>query len=90
MRSPAEWSAVRSCPAPAFHPNPTTGPLRLNAPPARPLRVQVYGLSGRLHGAYRVDDGALSLEPLPAGAYILQLADWESGELIGVQRVVKR
>lgn len=50
----------------------------------------MYGLSGRLHGAYRVDDGALSLEPLPAGAYILQLADWESGELIGVQRVVKR
>ena len=77
-------------PAPAFHPNPTTGPLRLNAPPARPLRVQVYGLSGRLYGTYRVEDGTLGLESLPGGTYILQMSDWESGGLVGVQRVVKR
>ncbi|MCB0548832.1 MAG: T9SS type A sorting domain-containing protein [Phaeodactylibacter sp.] len=76
--------------APAFYPNPTAGPLRLEAPSERPLRVRVYGLSGRLHGAHRVEDGTLGLDSLPAGAYILQLSDWESGELIGVQRVVKR
>ncbi|MCB0581740.1 MAG: T9SS type A sorting domain-containing protein [Phaeodactylibacter sp.] len=76
--------------APAFHPNPTVGPLRLNAPPERPLRVQVYGLSGRLYGTYRVEDGTLGLESLPGGTYILQMSDWESGGLVGVQRVVKR
>ena len=77
-------------PAPAFHPNPTTGPLRLNVPPERPMRVQVYGIDGRLYDTHRVDDGNLHLKGLPAGAYILQMSDWESGALLGAQKVVKR
>jgi len=74
---------------PAFHPNPFTDELRLPAPPARPMRVEVFGMDGRPQGRYEAQNGALQLGHLPAGIYLLRMSDAQSGALLGVQRVVK-
>jgi len=74
---------------PAFHPNPFTDELRLSVPPARPMRVEVFGMDGRPHGRYEAQDGALQLGHLPTGIYLLRMSDAQSGAVLGVQRVVK-
>jgi len=75
--------------SPAFHPNPFTNELRLPNPPARPMRVEVFGMDGRPQGRYEAQNGALQLGHLPAGIYLLRMSDAQSGALLGVQRVVK-